>query len=73
MSLVKNILQADHAQNLVFDTIPILAVWPVSVSYRYSVVGISVGITDCVFLPSCRFGGNSVFEQFGRNSYIPQI
>jgi hypothetical protein len=35
----------------VFNTIPILVVWPVSVSYRYSVVGILVGImTKCFCL-----------------------
>ncbi len=37
------------AKNLVFDTIAILAVWPISVSYRHSVVDISVGFTDYVF------------------------
>ncbi len=34
---------------LVFDTIPILAVWPVLVSYQHSVVGILVGVTDYIF------------------------
>ncbi len=44
----------DMLSMVVFDTIPIpiLDVWPVSVSYRHSVVGISVSITDYVFLPS---------------------
>jgi hypothetical protein len=37
---------------VVFDTIPIMAVWPVSVSYQHSVVGILVGITDYISLPS---------------------
>ncbi len=35
-----------QGKKLVFDAIPILAVWPVSVSYCHSVVGILVGITD---------------------------
>ncbi len=35
--------------NILFDTIPILAVWPVLVSYPHFVVGILVGITDYKF------------------------
>jgi hypothetical protein len=54
-----------------FDTLPILAVWWVSVSYKHLVVGILVGIFGTV-----TFDGNSVltiwlellFKQFGRNS-----
>ncbi len=56
---------------LVFDTIPILAVWLVSVSYLHSEIGISVGIMTKFFC-RLRFGGNFFFEQYGGNSYVSQ-
>ncbi len=36
-------------KSAVFDTIPILAVWPVLVRYRHSMVGILVGIMTKFF------------------------
>jgi hypothetical protein len=43
-------------KTLVFDTLPILAVWPVLVSYWHLVVGILVGIFGTVnFLAGTQF------------------
>ena len=67
---------------LVFDTIPILAVWPVSVSYRHSVVGILVGITDYVFcladdlartLFLSDLAGTSIFLKMGAMLYSLRV
>ncbi len=51
-----------NLNKLVFNTIPILAVWPILVSYRNSVVGIFGWYYDYFFFLADNFGGTPLLN-----------